>query len=63
VKQILYRLGKWLIKLSGKDFRCPVTYRDIPGAVRCQLPAGHEGMHRSNQARSNAVWLGNESAA
>jgi hypothetical protein len=59
----LYRLGTFLIRLSGKDFRCPVTYWDRPGAVQCQLPAGHDGMHRSNQAKTGAVWLGNESAA
>jgi hypothetical protein len=63
VSEMLYRIGAILVRLSGKDFRCPTTYRNVPGAVQCQLPAGHGGMHRSNQANTNAVWLGNESAS
>lgn len=62
MRELLYGLGRFLVWLSGKDGRCTTTYKNIPGAMRCQLPAGHGGQHRSQLRDVHAVWLGDEVA-
>jgi len=53
--------------VSGETKRCPFAterdrrlhrsgHGDVVWTVRCQLPAGHDGQHRSGDGRTDGAW-------